>query len=72
LENWDDAQKQLQRFLKDFPDSPAEDQALYGLVTAYLKQGKLADAQKQFSDLKRRFPLSQATEAASRMLADAM
>jgi thioredoxin-like negative regulator of GroEL len=72
LENWDDAQKQLERFLKDFPDSPAEDQALYGLVTAYLKQGKLADAQKQFSHLKLRFPLSQATEAASRMLADAM
>jgi len=72
LENWDDAQKQLQRYLKDFPDSPAGDQALYGLVTAYLKQGKRAEAETQLSDLKRRFPLSHATEAASRMFAGAM
>jgi thioredoxin-like negative regulator of GroEL len=70
LENWDDAQKQLQRFLKDFPGSPAGDQALYGLATAYLKQGKREEAGKQLSELKLRFPLSHATEAASRMLAD--
>jgi TolA-binding protein len=72
LESWDDAQKQLLRFLKDFPDSPAQDQALYGLLTADMKQGKLADAKKQLSDLKRRFPLSHATEEASRLLAAAM
>ena len=66
-----DARKWLQRFLTGFPESPTLDQAFYGLLVADMKQGKRADAEKRLSELKRSFPLSPSTEAASRLLADA-
>lgn len=71
LRNWNDARKSLERFLKDFPESPLRDQALCGLLIANMKQGKRSDAEKQLAELKSGFPLSRATEAAIRILADA-
>ena len=70
-QNWDQARRSLERFLKDFPESPLQDQALCGLLIANMKQGNRAEGEKLLSDLKRKFPLSHATEIASRVLADA-
>jgi outer membrane protein assembly factor BamD (BamD/ComL family) len=71
-QNWDQAGRSLERFLKDFPESPLQDQALCGLLIANMKQGNRAEGEKAALRSQAQVPpLSHATEIASRVLADA-
>jgi TolA-binding protein len=68
LADWNTARKVLRQFLKDYPDAPGRDQALFGLVLADYRQGKRSGAAKTLSELERDYPSSESTVSASKLL----
>jgi outer membrane protein assembly factor BamD (BamD/ComL family) len=66
--NFNDGRKMLRQFLKDFPDAAHRDKALLGLVIADYRQGKRGDAEKTLAEMKEKYPMSDQTAAANRLL----
>lgn len=71
LKKYDDARKTFEQYLKGAPDGSQCDKALLGILTAQIYQGKQADAEKIFEQLKSKFPGSAATKMAEQNLAQA-
>ena len=65
---WGAGRKLLRQFLQDFPEATHRDQALLGLVIADYRQNKRGDAEKSLAGLKEKYPLSEQTAAAARLL----
>ena len=68
LKKYNDARKNFQQCIKDNPNGSRCDKALYGLMMTSLNQGKLAEANKTFEELKAKYPDSQAAKKAAEVL----
>ncbi len=62
---FNEARKTFQQCLKDNPNGSQCDKALYGLVMANASQGKMAEANKAFEELKAKYPDSEAAKRAA-------
>ena len=65
---YNDARKNFQQCIKDNPNGSRCDKALYGLMMTSLNQGKLAEANKTFEELKAKYPDSEAAKKAAQAL----
>lgn len=72
LERTDDAMRTYERFIKNYPDSDRAAEALYALgFIHYTQRGDRHAAEQCFAELLRRYPDSNAAEAARVMLGEA-
>jgi TolA-binding protein len=71
MRQFSEARKSFQDCLKAFPSGAATDNALLGIVTCQIQQGKIADAEKTFLELKSRYPDSSAAKQAAMNLEQA-
>jgi thioredoxin-like negative regulator of GroEL len=63
-----EARKTFERCLRECPTGKRCDAALLGVLTSQIQQGKFAEAEKTFADLKAKFPDSPATVQAAKNL----
>jgi thiol-disulfide isomerase/thioredoxin len=68
LRDFKAARKSFEKCLKEVPSGSQCDVILLGLCTAQLQEGKIADAEKTFAQLKSQYPDSPAVEKAAKNL----
>src|ERR1700742_4421615 len=71
MQQFGDARKCFERYLKEMPNGTQCDNAMLGIVTTQIGQGKIGDAEKTFEQLKTKYPNSNATAMAAKNLEQA-
>jgi TolA-binding protein len=66
LKQYPEAQNQLEKYIRDYPESNKLDQALFYLAEVYALQGQLAKAKATYQQIKERYPL-RASEAQEKL-----